>query len=552
METERSRLRELIQKGKAQGYLTYGEMNDHLPNDMHDADQVEMVVKSMNDMGIQVVDEAPAPDTLTLDTDMLDEDVVDEAEAVLTAAIRDKSARSSDPMNAYLREMTAFGLLSKGDEVALGKRIEEGFRERVEALAACPTTSAELLRLADCVRAGELPLTEVVTRSVDPVARYGLSEVQEGPHENVDGDDEQDLFSETQGPDPEQAEEQFSWIRRLYDSLRHVAKSEGVGSEQAMELRKKLAEEFLQIEVAPAPIDRFAEGVRTLVKDVRSCEKSRDRTVATERLAEIESETGLPIAELKEINRRMAVGEAKVRRAKNEMTQANLRLVISIVKKYRHRGVSFPDLIQEGNIGLMRAVDRFDYRRGYKFSTYATYWIRQAVGRAIADKGRSIRVPVHMVERVNKVKWASGRIRQEMGREARLEELAERVNLTEEKVAEVLNIIREPISMETPIGDDDARLGDLVEGEAFERPFDVAATTALQKRTRSVLSTLTPREAKVLAMRFGIGMNSEYTLEEVSRQIHVTRERVRQIERAALTKLRNPDDVKALRSFIKD
>lgn len=274
--------------------------------------------------------------------------------------------------------------------------------------------------------------------------------------------------------------------------------------------------------------------------------------MATERLAEIESETGLPIAELKEINRRMAVGEAKVRRAKNEMTQANLRLVISIVKKYRHRGVSFPDLIQEGNIGLMRAVDRFDYRRGYKFSTYATYWIRQAVGRAIADKGRSIRVPVHMVERVNKVKWASGRIRQEMGREARLEELAERVNLTEKKVAGVLNIIREPISMETPIGDDDAHLGDFVEGEAFERPFDVAATTALQKRTRSILSTLTPREAKVLAMRFGIGMNSEYTLEEVSRQIHVTRERVRQIERAALTKLRDPDDVKALQSFIKD
>jgi len=608
-DTKRSELKKLILKGKEQGFLTYREINDHLPEDMHDTDQIEAVVNMINDMGIDVYDKPPDPDSLLLKTDNADdEEVAEEAEAVLTTAVESEFGRTTDPVRMYMREMGTVDLLTRKDEIALAKRIEDGIRQSTDAIATCPVTIAEIVRIAELIESGELRLTDLLVDFIDPNAEEEPILFPRSADVLVDSEDRDEqgvgegasaTADEDLGPDPEEARERFVRIRKSYNSMMRAAEKHGVGSKQAKRHQQKLAREFLQIKFLPKQIDALSEQIRDLVEQVRARERAifeiciykarisrktfmkmflGDETdsvwvdnliktnegdvdvikayreeidAAVQKLIQLEQKAGMPISELKDVNRRMSIGEAKARRAKKEMVEANLRLVISIAKKYTNRGLQFLDLIQEGNIGLMKAVDKFEYRRGYKFSTYATWWIRQAITRSIADQARTIRIPVHMIETINKLNRVSRQILQEKGREALPEELAERMEMPEEKIRKVLKIAKEPISMETPIGDDeDSHLGDFIEDKAVHAPLDSATGSGLRWATQGILDTLTPREAKVLRMRFGIGMNTDHTLEEVGKQFDVTRERIRQIEAKALRKLRHPTRSDHLRTFL--
>ena len=608
-ETQRSQLRKLIIQGKQQGFLTYREINDHLPEDVHDTDQIEAVVNMINDMGIDVFDEPPDPDALLLKTEAAtsenDEEVVEEAEQVLVSAVESEFGRTTDPVRMYMREMGTVELLTRQGEINLAKRIEDGIRQTTEAIAACPAAIEELLRLMALCGEEQVRLSDLVAGFVDrnapdepippvnPLLAVSRDAVQ---HESGNTASTAD---EDPGANREEALARFAKIRRLHNNLKRTINKKGYDSLGAARGRKRLIDEFLQVKLVPKQINYLVLQVRFLVEQARAQEriimnvcvgKARmprknfiktfpgnstnrrwarnimrssevDRDVieanldtiyaSQHRLAAIEVRAGMPIQYLKEVNRRMSIGEAKARRAKKEMVEANLRLVISIAKKYTNRGLQFLDLIQEGNIGLMKAVDKFEYRRGYKFSTYATWWIRQAITRSIADQARTIRIPVHMIETINKLNRISREMLQEMGREATPEELAERMDLSEDKIRKVLKIAKEPISMETPIGDDeDSHLGDFVEDANTVAPPAAATGAGLKQATSDILSTLTPREAKVLRMRFGIGMNTDHTLEEVGKQFDVTRERIRQIEAKALRKLRHPARSDHLRSFI--
>ncbi len=610
-ETQRSQLKKLIIQGKEKGFLTYGEINDHLPEDIHDTDQIEAVVSMINDMGIQVYDEAPDPETLLLKTEpppAEDEDeAAEEAEQVAVSAVESEFGRTTDPVRMYMREMGTVELLTREGEIELAKRIEDGVRQTTEAIAACPAAITEVVRMMDLVEGDQMRLTDLVVDFVDPDADdMPLPEV--APKAAAAAEEEEETESgasssteeDETGPDREEAMIRFTRIRRLYAALLKTIEKMGYDSPEIKRLQKKLADEFMQIKFVSKQVNRLVEHVRALVEQARDQEKvimdicvvrarmprktflklfpgnetnkrwlkraakcgegngnviehNADAILAAQdKLKHIEDRVGgMPIGELKEINRRMSIGEAKARRAKKEMVEANLRLVISIAKKYTNRGLQFLDLIQEGNIGLMKAVDKFEYRRGYKFSTYATWWIRQAITRSIADQARTIRIPVHMIETINKLNRISRQMLQEMGREPTPEELAVRMEMPEDKIRKVLKIAKEPISMETPIGDDeDSHLGDFVEDANTLAPPEAATGEGLKHATSEILETLTQREAKVLRMRFGIGMNTDHTLEEVGKQFDVTRERIRQIEAKALRKLRHPSRSEHLRSFL--
>ena len=596
-QSQQSELKRLIIKGKEQGFLTYREINDHLPEDMNDTDQIETVVNMINDMGIEVFDSAPDPDSLLLKTaNTDDEEVVEEAEAVLTTAVESEFGRTTDPVRMYMREMGTVDLLTRQDEINLAKRIEDGIRQSVEAISTTPVIIGELIRLAGLVEAGEMKLPELLVGFIDPNAEEEEI-IPAGGVRQADNDDSEDAGP--QGPDPVEAKERFDRIRKGYKSLVRARDRYGIGAPQLQKHQKKLAAELLEIRLAPKQIDYLSLIMRVIVDDVRRLEKqvthicirkakitrktfiskfvgreselfwirslmrgkegskdilkahAENLELVRRKLGHIEQQAGIRVSEIKNINKQMSIGEAKARRAKKEMVEANLRLVISIAKKYTNRGLQFLDLIQEGNIGLMKAVDKFEYRRGYKFSTYATWWIRQAITRSIADQARTIRIPVHMIETINKLNRVSRQILQEKGREALPEELAERMDMPEDKIRKVLKIAKEPISMETPIGDDeDSHLGDFIEDKNVEAPEDAALGTGLTGATSDILDSLTEREAKVIRMRFGIGMNNDHTLEEVGKQFDVTRERIRQIEAKALRKMRHPTRSEKLRSYL--
>jgi len=594
-ESKQSELKKLILKGKEQGFLTYRGINDHLPEDMHDTDQIEAVVNMINDMGISVYDKPPDPDSLLLKEESTPDE--EDTDAVLTTAVESEFGRTTDPVRMYMREMGSVDLLTRKDEIKLAKRIEAGIRQCTEAVASCPVTIEEILRLAELIENEEMRLTDLLVNFIDSnaVEEPIPQPKRTWPAGLSDTDDEEDTDT---GPDPEEAKERFKQIRINYNSLIRAIERHEIGDEKVRKIQKKITAQVMGIKFAPKQVVALRDRIRGLVGLVRAREKAimeicvvhagmprktfinafvhretskglyrallraaGDNRVVIERYAEeikghrdqlkiLEQLAGIRICELKEVNRRMSIGEAKARRAKKEVVEANLRLVISIAKKYTNPGLQFLDLIQEGNIGLMKAVDKFEYRRGYKFSTYATWWIRQAVTRAIADQGRTIRVPVHMIENINKLNRVSRQILQEKGREARPEELAERLEISEEKIRKVLKIMKQPISTETPIGDDDAHLGDFIEDKNVEMPMDVATNSGLMGATEDILGTLTSREAKILRMRFGIGMRTDHTLDQVGKQFGVTRERIRQIEAKALHKLRHPSRSEDLRSFL--
>ena len=602
-ESKQSQLKKLILKGKEQGFLTYREINDHLPEGMHATDQIEVVVNMINDMGISVYDKPPDPDSVLLKQESTPDDEDDDTDAALTTAVESEFGRTTDPVRMYIRDMGALDLLTRQEEVKLAKRIEDGIHQCTEAVASCPFTIEEILRLAGLVENEEMRLVDFLVDFVDPSAvdepmpqprRTWPADFTDTDHKNTSSAEDIDT-----GPDLEEAKARFKRMRKDYNNLIRAIERHGIGDEKATRILKKITAEVMQIKFAPKQVTALWNGVWKLVELVSAREKAimeicvvhadmpkrtfinnfvgketdkglyrallraaGDNGTVLERYAEeiekhrdqlekLEQVARIPLCELKEVNRRMSIGETKARRAKKEMVEANLRLVISIAKKYTNRGLQFLDLIQEGNIGLMKAVDKFEYRRGYKFSTYATWWIRQAVGRSIADQARTIRVPVHMNEVINKLYRASRQILQEKGREALPKELASRMEMPEEKIRRVLKITKQPISLESPIGDDgDSHLGDFIEDKNCEVPLDAATSSSLRDATRIILDTLTPREAKVLRMRFGIGMNTDHTLEEVGKQFGVTRERIRQIQAKALRKLSHPSRFDHLRSFL--
>ncbi len=606
-EHQASQLKLLIAKGKEQGYLTYREVNDHLPEDIVDPEQIEDIIGMINDMGIAVHEVAPDADTLLIaDTAATSDDEVVTEEAAAALALMDAEyGRTTDPVRMYMREMGAVELLTREGEIVIAKRIEEGTAQVLSALVSYPETVAELLRDYERAERAEIRLAEVVGGYLDPAALESnpeellkkkpvaaLNELEEAA---ATGDEEE---LET-GPDPEEARKRFAQLRKLHQKfVGAVAKYEREHP-KVQKARQELITYFLEFKLAPRLVDRLIGRLHQMVERLREQERAvmdmcvnkahmprkefittfpdnetnlnwldkhirakRDYSAtlarlkddvqrAQRRLIALQEECGMTIAEIKDINRRMSIGEAKARRAKKEMVEANLRLVISIAKKYTNRGLQFLDLIQEGNIGLMKAVDKFEYRRGYKFSTYATWWIRQAITRSIADQARTIRIPVHMIETINKLNRISRQMLQEFGREATPEELSLRMEMPEDKVRKVLKIAKEPISMETPIGDDeDSHLGDFIEDLSMLSPAEAATVEGLREATQEVLAGLTPREAKVLRMRFGIDMNTDHTLEEVGKQFDVTRERIRQIEAKALRKLRHPSRSEQLKSFL--
>ncbi|MDN3516879.1 RNA polymerase sigma factor RpoD [Aquisalimonas lutea] len=597
---QQSQIKQLIAKGKDQGFLTYAEVNDHLPDDIVDPEQIEDIISMINDMGITVHEVAPDSDELLLNDSAVtsdDEEAAEEAAAAL-AAVDAEFGRTTDPVRMYMREMGTVELLTREGEIKLAKRIEEGLDQVVTALAAYPESARFLIKGFERVEQEEQRLADLVANFREPGEPQEES-TRETTLEDTADDDEDDTAAADTGPDPERAREMFARIQELYDETQQILAEEGVESARLQEKRDEMAELFLRIKFPPRILEAMVDQLRKAVERIRrqervvmeSCvrragmprkvflksfpgreadeawlqevkersdvdqEKLQDAEdqirYAQEQLRELQNLSGLDVGEIKEINRRMSIGEAKARRAKKEMVEANLRLVISIAKKYTNRGLQFLDLIQEGNIGLMKAVDKFEYRRGYKFSTYATWWIRQAITRSIADQARTIRIPVHMIETINKLNRISRQMLQEMGREATPEELAERMEMPEDKVRKVLKIAKEPISMETPIGDDeDSHLGDFIEDVGVMSPVDSATREGLKEAVRGVLGGLTPREAKVLRMRFGIDMNTDHTLEEVGKQFDVTRERIRQIEAKALRKLRHPTRSESLRSFL--
>ncbi len=612
-EARRLRLKNLIVLGKERGYLTYAEINDHLPDDMLDAEAVENIIGMISDMGIQVYDEAPDAETLLMSEAapaVTDEDAVEEAEAALTT-VDSEFGRTTDPVRMYMREMGSVELLTREGEIEIAKRIEDGLRHMILAISACPTTIAEILTLAEKIEKDEIRVEEVVDGLADLEMKEAIVEdVAEDEDEDADDveaaedeDDDGAAGAAQAAADLARLKEaslkHFADIRGNYQKMMRALQKHGSRGRPYIQAREAISEELMKIRFSAKQIEALCDGVRKLVEEVRTNERtimalcidkarmprqhfikefpgketsarwirgevesgkpwsealSRFEPAVIEqqqKLLDLQGRIGIPIKELKEINRQMTTGEARARRAKREMTEANLRLVISIAKKYTNRGLQFLDLIQEGNIGLMKAVDKFEYRRGYKFSTYATWWIRQAITRSIADQARTIRIPVHMIETINKMNRISRQILQETGSEPDPATLAEKMEMPEEKIRKILKISKEPISMETPIGDDDdSHLGDFIEDQSTMAPSDAAVYGSLRDVTGDVLDTLTPREAKVLRMRFGIEMNTDHTLEEVGKQFDVTRERIRQIEAKALRKLRHPSRSERLRSFL--
>ena len=610
VQSKQSQIKLLIAKGKEQGYLTFAEVNDHLPQDIVDSDQIEDIIRMINDMGIKVFENAPDSDELLMQETTTDEEVA-EAAAQALATVESEIGRTTDPVRMYMREMGTVELLTREGEIVIAKRIEEGINQVQCSVAEYPEAITYLLDQWDMYEAEEIRLSDIIVGFVDPneadniapTATHIGSELSEEELEDEDDDgddsDDEDEEEEDTGPDPEEAREKFSELRVQYEKTRDVIASEGRSHAKSRKEIDELSEIFKEFRLVPKQFDRMVKNMRSMMDRIRVQERivmkhcvaaakmpKKDfikafsgNETSTDWLYEImasdapyveelkvhqeelersigkmnavEEETGLIIADIKDINRRMSIGEAKARRAKKEMVEANLRLVISIAKKYTNRGLQFLDLIQEGNIGLMKAVDKFEYRRGYKFSTYATWWIRQAITRSIADQARTIRIPVHMIETINKLNRISRQMLQEMGREPTPEELAERMIMPEDKIRKVLKIAKEPISMETPIGDDeDSHLGDFIEDGSGELPVDSATSENLKDATHEVLAGLTAREAKVLRMRFGIDMNTDHTLEEVGKQFDVTRERIRQIEAKALRKLRHPSRSEQLKSFL--
>src|SRR5471032_789813 len=609
---QQSRIKELITLGREQGYLTYAEVNDHLPEDISDPEQVEDIIRMINDMGINVFEVAPDKDSLMLADADTDEAAAEEAAAAL-AAVETDIGRTTDPVRMYMREMGTVELLTREGEIEIAKRIEEGIREVMGAIAHFPGTVDHILseytrvtteggRLSDVLSGyidlddGIAPPAAEVPPPIDPKAVKADDDTDDYHAEATDDEEEAES-----GPDPVIAAQRFGAVSDQMEITRKALKKHGRSNKATIAELLALAELFMPIKLVPKQFEGLVERVRGALDRLRQQERAimqlcvRDARMpradflrqfpgnevdeswtdalakgkakyaeaigrlqadiqrCQQKLTALETETGLTIAEIKDINRRMSIGEAKARRAKKEMVEANLRLVISIAKKYTNRGLQFLDLIQEGNIGLMKAVDKFEYRRGYKFSNYATWWIRQAITRSIADMARTIRVPVHMIETINKMNRISRQIMQETGSEPDLATLAVKMEMPEDKVRKVLKIAKEPISMETPIGDDeDSHLGDFIEDTSVSSPIDSATTESLRETTHSVLAQLTPREAKVLRMRFGIDMNTDHTLEEVGKQFDVTRERIRQIEAKALRKLRHPSRSEQLRSFLMD
>ncbi|MFO7787239.1 MAG: RNA polymerase sigma factor RpoD [Halospina sp.] len=609
--TQKSRLKDLIARGKEQGYLTYAEVNDHLPEDIADPDQVEDIIQMINDMGIQVTEEAPdADDLLITDGDSsADEAAAAEAAAAL-AAVESDAGRTTDPVRMYMREMGSVELLTREGEIVIAKRIEEGIRDVMAAVAHFPGTVAAVINNYDNIVENEGRISDLVSGYLDPegeepefpaaASTPSTSETAESADGDT-GEDEEDEAEESSdgGPDPEETRQRFDMLRDRLNTAMDAVTKHGRSSDEAQKALEELGRVFAPFKLSNRHFDEMVNVVRSTNDMVRQHERgvmaicvqecgmprrefikqfpgnetnlnwaeelaNSDRKYASaigerandivrlqKKIANVEEGVGLDVSDIKEINRRVSIGEAKARRAKKEMVEANLRLVISIAKKYTNRGLQFLDLIQEGNIGLMKAVDKFEYRRGYKFSTYATWWIRQAITRSIADQARTIRIPVHMIETINKLNRVSRQMLQEMGREPTPEELGERMDMPEDKIRKVLKIAKEPISMETPIGDDeDSHLGDFIEDILALSPVDSATAEGLSEATKGVLSGLTAREAKVLRMRFGIEMNTDHTLEEVGKQFDVTRERIRQIEAKALRKLRHPSRSEPLRSFL--
>lgn len=591
-------LKNLIARGKEQGYLTYTEVNDHLPNDIVDPEQIEDIVNMINDMGIAVHEKAPDAESLVLSDAAVsnDDDAAEEAEAAL-ASVDAEFGRTTDPVRMYMREMGTVELLTRQGEIEIAKRIEDGLNQVKYHMAHFPPTMEKLLEVYDAVAAGDTRMQDFVVGFIDPNAPDEIKSPVTKSDDDDKSDDEEEVVDT--GPDPDEVAARMKAIRRLYNKALTLLEKHGSADKKTIKTRTDLAGKLMELKLAPKMFDLLVRNLRGSVSVLRTQERQvmqicvRDAGMpkkdflasfpksetdlkwiekhirakrkhsstlaklkddilrAQRKLLAVETLTNLKIAEVKEINRQMSIGEAKARRAKKEMVEANLRLVISIAKKYTNRGLQFLDLIQEGNIGLMKAVDKFEYRRGYKFSTYATWWIRQAITRSIADQARTIRIPVHMIETINKLNRISRQMLQEMGREPLPDELAERMEMPEDKVRKVLKIAKEPISMETPIGDDeDSHLGDFIEDQTVHSPVDSATSEGLKETTHLVLAGLTPREAKVLRMRFGIDMNTDHTLEEVGKQFDVTRERIRQIEAKALRKLRHPTRSDQLRSFL--
>jgi len=611
-EARKTRLKNLIKLGKERSYLTYAEINDHLPDDVVDAEQIESIISTFNDMGIQVFDEAPAAEDLLMSDAAPavadDEEVEEEAEQALSS-VDSEFGRTTDPVRMYMREMGSVELLTREGEIEIAKRIEDGLKHMVLAISACPTTVAEILDMAAKVDAEEMRIDELVDGLIDPNA------IEEAPAEEVpaaaadeeDDEDEEDDDADGGGAVSASliqlkadAKVRFDTIRGLYTKMHKALVAKGSQDKTYLKLQGQISDELMNIRFTSRIIERLCDSVRGMVDSVRESERKIqhicvdkvkmprphfikvfpgnesnldwvDGEIAAapktygpiltrngpaikeeqKKLIALQERIGIPLKDLKDINKQMSTGEAKARRAKREMTEANLRLVISIAKKYTNRGLQFLDLIQEGNIGLMKAVDKFEYRRGYKFSTYATWWIRQAITRSIADQARTIRIPVHMIETINKMNRISRQILQETGAEPDPATLAKKMDMPEEKIRKIMKISKEPISMETPIGDDDdSHLGDFIEDQSTLLPAEAAMYSSLRGVTSEILDTLTAREAKVLRMRFGIEMNTDHTLEEVGKQFDVTRERIRQIEAKALRKLRHPSRSDKLRSFL--
>ncbi len=614
-EARKMRLKALIKLGKERGYLTYAEINDHLPDDVVDAESIEAIISTFSEMSIQVFDEAPAAedllmsDTAAAATD--DEEVEAQAEQALST-VDSEFGRTTDPVRMYMREMGSVELLTREGEIEIAKRIEEGLKHMIQAISACPTTIADMLEMAAKVETDEMRIDELIDGLIDPnaVVEEPAAEPAAAADDDSADDDGDDADDDGEGGGGAAAAsllqlkteglERFKSIRAIYGKMQKALASKGSQDKTYLKLQKQISDELMNIRFTSRAIEKLCDSVREMVEQVRGCERKIqnlcvdrvkmprphfiqsfpgneinldwvDAEIAAapktyvailtrsapdiqeeqRKLLALQDRIGIPLKELKDINKQMSTGEAKARRAKREMTEANLRLVISIAKKYTNRGLQFLDLIQEGNIGLMKAVDKFEYRRGYKFSTYATWWIRQAITRSIADQARTIRIPVHMIETINKMNRISRQILQETGAEPDPATLAKKMDMPEDKIRKIMKISKEPISMETPIGDDDdSHLGDFIEDQSTLAPADAAMYSSLRGVTKDILDSLTTREAKVLRMRFGIEMNTDHTLEEVGKQFDVTRERIRQIEAKALRKLRHPSRSDKLRSFL--
>lgn len=608
--------KELIAKGKEQGYLTYAEISDKLPADLNDPEDIESIISMITDLGIGVFEEAPEMDELMIvENEAVEDDTAAEEVANALAVVDGELGRTTDPVRMYMREMGRVELLSREGEIAIAKRIEEGMNQMLTTLAYQPQMIAEVLGDFDRVEKGELRLSDVISGYIEPNLEEeeqtdGGTETDgggtkaasiktESAIEEEEGETAADPWDDDAGLDQEKAREKFEALRNLYAEVLVIEKKHGQQHKKFIAKREELAKFFMDIKLSPRQFNKLSKKMRSLLDEIRFQERTimdlcvnksklprklfittfvdnetnanwfkqaalkthlndlnpyiPDIQRAQKKLISLEEQMCMAIAEIKEVNRRLSIGEAKARRAKKEMVEANLRLVISIAKKYTNRGLQFLDLIQEGNIGLMKAVDKFEYQRGYKFSTYATWWIRQAITRSIADQARTIRIPVHMIETINKLNRISRQLLQETGLEPTPEELSKQMGIPEDKIRKIMKIAKEPISMETPIGDDeDSHLGDFIEDINTISPIDAATNFGLSEAVQKVLGSLTPREAKVLRMRFGINMNTDHTLEEVGKQFDVTRERIRQIEAKALRKLRHPSRAEQLRSFLEE